>query len=464
MTSATACSSCTWTWRRSTTCLPAAGSGRWTGATWRSSGAATTSATRRMPLDHAVRDRVGARAGRAPDGPDPPADPRPLLRRVDEPGEFLLRLPPPTGKPWTGCLPKSPTPRGASATPTCCRCPTPCARATALHWDFAKRFHVSPFLPMDRTYHWAFEVPGPTLRVHMDVLAGEHPRIRRDPGPAAPRPERQHTGFMPGAVSLADREGRGGHLLAGGPALAQARHVPPPSHHPRHTTGPESLMSSPAESFHSQALSQPAYGALDRFLRRRLLERLAAIRGGELRIIDAYGETLVGTPDPGDAPACHLAHPRRGLLPRGRREWFGRRRRSLHGRPVDLRRPGGPRPHPGAQPRPARWHGRRPGETRRLGDANLAWLPPQHPRRQPEEHRRALRPRQSVVQAFPRRQHDVFVGDLHLARRRPGNGIDAQARAHLRKTAALRRRPPARDRHRLGRHGPVCGHATTAAG
>jgi len=59
-------------------------------------------------------------------------------------------------------------------------------------------------------------------------------------------------------------------------------------------------MSSPADSFHSQALSQPAYGALDRFLRRRLLERLAAIRGGELRIIDAYGETLVGTPDPGD--------------------------------------------------------------------------------------------------------------------------------------------------------------------
>jgi len=57
-------------------------------------------------------------------------------------------------------------------------------------------------------------------------------------------------------------------------------------------------MSSPAESLQSQALSQPAFGALDRFLRRRLLERLAALRGGKLRIVDAFGETIVGDLDP----------------------------------------------------------------------------------------------------------------------------------------------------------------------
>jgi len=57
-------------------------------------------------------------------------------------------------------------------------------------------------------------------------------------------------------------------------------------------------MSSPAESFHGQAASRPAYGALDRVLRRRMLERLAVLRGGELRIIDAYGETRLGSPDP----------------------------------------------------------------------------------------------------------------------------------------------------------------------
>jgi DUF1365 family protein len=41
----------------------------------------------------------------------------------------------------------------------------------ALGWDFAKRFHVSPFLPMDRDYGWRFTPPDDTLRVHMNVLA-----------------------------------------------------------------------------------------------------------------------------------------------------------------------------------------------------------------------------------------------------------------------------------------------------
>jgi DUF1365 family protein len=42
----------------------------------------------------------------------------------------------------------------------------------ALRWDFAKRFHVSPFVPMQRDYAWRFSVPDAALRVHMDVLAG----------------------------------------------------------------------------------------------------------------------------------------------------------------------------------------------------------------------------------------------------------------------------------------------------
>ncbi|HWU76492.1 MAG TPA: DUF1365 domain-containing protein [Rhodanobacter sp.] len=40
----------------------------------------------------------------------------------------------------------------------------------ALHWTFAKRFHVSPFMPMDCAYDWRFTVPGDDLRVHMNVL------------------------------------------------------------------------------------------------------------------------------------------------------------------------------------------------------------------------------------------------------------------------------------------------------
>jgi DUF1365 family protein len=40
----------------------------------------------------------------------------------------------------------------------------------ALAWSFRKAFHVSPFLPLQCDYAWRFTVPGPELRVHMDVL------------------------------------------------------------------------------------------------------------------------------------------------------------------------------------------------------------------------------------------------------------------------------------------------------
>lgn len=46
-------------------------------------------------------------------------------------------------------------------------------RGRMLHWRFDKAFHVSPFLPMDRRYDWAFSVPGDELRVHMDVCNGD---------------------------------------------------------------------------------------------------------------------------------------------------------------------------------------------------------------------------------------------------------------------------------------------------
>ena len=46
-------------------------------------------------------------------------------------------------------------------------------RGTALRWDFAKAFHVSPFLPLARDYAWRFTEPGAMLRVHMNVLADD---------------------------------------------------------------------------------------------------------------------------------------------------------------------------------------------------------------------------------------------------------------------------------------------------
>jgi uncharacterized protein len=40
----------------------------------------------------------------------------------------------------------------------------------ALHWSFAKQFHVSPFVDMARDYSWRFTAPGDRLHVHMDVI------------------------------------------------------------------------------------------------------------------------------------------------------------------------------------------------------------------------------------------------------------------------------------------------------
>jgi len=40
-------------------------------------------------------------------------------------------------------------------------------------FEFSKRFHVSPFNPMDQHYRWTFSFRGPELRVHMNVLQGD---------------------------------------------------------------------------------------------------------------------------------------------------------------------------------------------------------------------------------------------------------------------------------------------------
>jgi uncharacterized protein len=48
---------------------------------------------------------------------------------------------------------------------------TAAKHGSAWHWEFAKEFHVSPFLPMGLQYDWRFQAPCDHLRVHMDVYA-----------------------------------------------------------------------------------------------------------------------------------------------------------------------------------------------------------------------------------------------------------------------------------------------------
>ncbi len=41
-----------------------------------------------------------------------------------------------------------------------------------MQFDLAKRFHVSPFMPLDLAYRWQFSAPGDRLAVHMENLRG----------------------------------------------------------------------------------------------------------------------------------------------------------------------------------------------------------------------------------------------------------------------------------------------------
>ncbi len=47
---------------------------------------------------------------------------------------------------------------------------TGAAHGRRIVWSFDKAFHVSPFMALERNYVWAFNLPGDSLYVHMDVL------------------------------------------------------------------------------------------------------------------------------------------------------------------------------------------------------------------------------------------------------------------------------------------------------
>jgi uncharacterized protein len=120
-----------------------------------------------LPLDEAVRRRVEAELGRRPEGPIRLLTHLRYAGYIFNPVSFyycftkggaaldciIAEI---TNTPWlerhSYVLPV----RQGSGQPT-------------LRFDFAKRFHVSPFMPMDCEYAWRFSEPGQALRVHMRV-------------------------------------------------------------------------------------------------------------------------------------------------------------------------------------------------------------------------------------------------------------------------------------------------------
>lgn len=121
-----------------------------------------------LPLDTAVRDRIEAETGQRPTGPirllthirqfGYTFNPVSFYYVFDATGERLETVVAEiTNTPWDE--------RHAYVLRV-----TEAERvgAQVLRWQFDKRFHVSPFLPMDMRYDWRFSEPGDTLSVHME--------------------------------------------------------------------------------------------------------------------------------------------------------------------------------------------------------------------------------------------------------------------------------------------------------
>jgi len=121
-----------------------------------------------VPLGEAVRRRVEQATGMRPLGPirmlthlryfGHVFNPVSFYYCFDEDGQTLLCIVAEiTNMPWRE--------RHAYVLPI--ESARPIGRA--LHWDFPKRFHVSPFMPMACDYGWQFTIPGNDLHVHMNV-------------------------------------------------------------------------------------------------------------------------------------------------------------------------------------------------------------------------------------------------------------------------------------------------------
>jgi DUF1365 family protein len=135
-----------------------------------------------VPLDQAVRDLVAARTGARPTGPirllthlryfGYCMNPVSFYYCFNDAGDVLQAIVAEiTNTPW-GERHQYVLALDAAVTPSL-DVPTaghPGARLR--HFEFAKDFHVSPFMPMDMQYHWCFSRPAQRLFVNMQNFQG----------------------------------------------------------------------------------------------------------------------------------------------------------------------------------------------------------------------------------------------------------------------------------------------------
>ena len=143
--------------------------GRWLWSTRgagarRASNAPTTWATRQCRWIEAVRDLVEAANGRRPAGPIRLLTHLRYFGHCFNPVSFYYCFDAAGEQVRDASSPKSPTRRGASGMLRACA-PQPAARRrVSCASGSPRRFHVSPFMPMELDYDWRFSEPGEASR------------------------------------------------------------------------------------------------------------------------------------------------------------------------------------------------------------------------------------------------------------------------------------------------------------
>jgi len=121
----------------------------------------------RVPLDQAVRDLVQYRTGRRPDGPIRVLCHMRYFGHCFNPASFYYCWDASDNGVETIVVEIHNTPWGESHCYVMGSQDNEHPLADWRRHQFAKAFHVSPFIDMDIRYDWRFRVPGDVLNVHM---------------------------------------------------------------------------------------------------------------------------------------------------------------------------------------------------------------------------------------------------------------------------------------------------------
>jgi uncharacterized protein len=119
------------------------------------------------PLEDTVRDLVEERTGRRPRGPIRLLTHLRYFGHCFNPVSFYYCFDESGGRLETIVAEVSNTPWGERHCYVLPRHQASRVRGPVQEFELDKKFHVSPFLPMDTRYQWRFTEPGTRLRVHL---------------------------------------------------------------------------------------------------------------------------------------------------------------------------------------------------------------------------------------------------------------------------------------------------------